>query len=268
MSTIVISGIEISVELSDEGGAPVVQLHGLSSSRGRDRVLNMDLGRGLSGTRLLRYDTRGHGASGGRTSPGDYRWPVLADDLLQLLDKVFPGEPVHGVGPSMGAATLLHAAVREPERFRGLTLMVPPTAWATRRAQAENYRRSAELIEAHGVHRFLAAARSAPSPAAVADPQGMPEIAEHLIPSVYRGAGRSDLPDPATIAGLDLPVTILAWVDDPGHPLSTAQTLAHLLPQAVLHIARTAADVATWPGILSEDVARSAALPSPHSSQR
>ena len=42
-------------ELSDEGGHPVVQLHGLTSSRQRDRLLDMDLGRGLSGTRLLRW---------------------------------------------------------------------------------------------------------------------------------------------------------------------------------------------------------------------
>src|ERR1700761_3699002 len=105
MSTFVVPGAELAVELSDEGGHPVIQLHGLTSSRARDRVLNLDLGRGLSGTRLLRYDARGHGKSTGRKVPEDYRWESLAEDLLQLLDKWFPGELVHGVGPSMGTGT-------------------------------------------------------------------------------------------------------------------------------------------------------------------
>ena len=61
MPTFEVPGAELAVVLSDEGGHPVVQLHGLTSSRARDRVLNLDLGRGLSGTRLLRYDARGHG---------------------------------------------------------------------------------------------------------------------------------------------------------------------------------------------------------------
>ena len=72
-----VPGAVLDVELSDEGGHPVVQLHGLTSSRRRDRVLDLDLGRGLSGTRLLRYDARGHGRSTGRTVPEDYRWDVF-----------------------------------------------------------------------------------------------------------------------------------------------------------------------------------------------
>ena len=151
MPTFEVPGAELAVSLSDEGGHPVVQLHGLTSSRARDRVLNLDLGRGLSGTRLLRYDARGHGRSTGRKVPEDYRWHNLAEDLLRLLDHWFPGERVHGVGPSMGAATLLHAASLEPDRFTGLTLMVPPTAWDTRPDQAANYRAAAALIESDGV---------------------------------------------------------------------------------------------------------------------
>ena len=42
MPTFVVPGAELAVELSDEGGHPVVQLHGLTSSRARDRVLSDD----------------------------------------------------------------------------------------------------------------------------------------------------------------------------------------------------------------------------------
>ncbi|OKH80421.1 alpha/beta hydrolase [Mycobacterium sp. ST-F2] len=257
MPTFVVPGAELAVELSDEGGHPVVQLHGLTSSRARDRVLNLDLGRGLSGTRLLRYDARGHGKSTGRKVPEDYRWERLAEDLLRLLDRWFPGESVHGVGPSMGTGTLLHAAAREPDRFAGLTLMVPATAWETRVAQAAHYQAAATLIETEGVGAFIASARgTTPPPATVGAPETVPDVADALLPSLFRGAALSDLPPREALAGIDVPTTILAWIDDPAHPLSTAESLHALLPKSTLTVAHTPADVETWPTVLSEDVAR------------
>lgn len=247
----------IAWAFSDESGHPVVQLHGLTSSRAHDRLLNLDLGRALSGTRLLRYDARGHGHSSGRPVPEDYRWPALADDLLRLLDYWFPGEPVHGVGPSMGAGTLLHAAVRQPERFSGFTLMLPPTAWQTRPAQAESYRRTADGIEALGLQEYFALGQESPRPPAAADnPDVLPHVAEELLPSIYRGAALSDLPPAAQLAQVAVPTTILAWTGDPGHPLSTAQELAQILPHAELHVAHTPQEVAGWPQLLARDVAR------------
>ncbi|NMD57966.1 MULTISPECIES: alpha/beta fold hydrolase [Tsukamurella] len=255
MTSFDVPGAQLAAEYSDEGGHPVVQLHGLTSSRARDRVLDLDLGRGLSGTRLLRYDARGHGASTGRPVPEDYRWPNLADDLLRLLDHWFPGERVHGVGPSMGTSTLLHAAVRDPERFSGLTLMVPPTAWETRVAKADEYRTAATLIEKQGLEVFLAAGEGAvPPPATVGHPPTVPDVPEPLLPSLFRGAAASDLPDPGEIARIAVPVTLLAWVDDPSHPVSTAERLSRTLPRASLSVARTPQEVAQWPSVLRRDV--------------
>lgn len=248
---------ELEVEFSDEGGPLVVQLHGLTSSRSRDRLLGLDLGRGLSGTRLLRYDARGHGLSTGRAVAADYRWEVLAEDLLRLLEAYFGDEPVHGVGPSMGAGTLLHAAVREPGRFAALTLLVPATAWETRAARARDYLRAADLIEKIGVARYLAVTgNQAPPPATAGAPATVPDVEDAVLPWLFRGAALSDLPDPRELAGLRVPTTILAWVGDPVHPLSTAERLAKLLPVAALEVAHTPADLARWPGILSRDVAR------------
>lgn len=256
MTSFEVPGAELAVEYSDEHGRPVVQLHGLTSSRARDRVLDLDLGRGLSGTRLLRYDARGHGRSTGRAEPDDYRWPTLADDLLRLLDRWFPGERVHGVGPSMGTGTLLHAAVREPDRFSGLTLMVPPTAWDSRVAKSAEYRAAATLIEERGLEAFLAAGEDAvPPPATVAHPPTVPDVPEAILPSLFRGAAESDLPDPGEIARIDVPVTVLAWIDDPSHPVSTATELSRLLPRASMSLARTPQDVQRWPTVLRDDVA-------------
>lgn len=256
MSTFAVPGAELDVELSDEGGHPVVQLHGLTSSRHRDRLLDLDLGRGLSGTRLLRYDARGHGRSTGRMVPEDYRWQSLADDLLRLLDHWFPGERVHGVGPSMGCGTLLHAAVRDPDRFSGLTLLVPPTAWETRAAKADDYRVAADLVESRGMAAFVAAGRLAARPPATAQaPETVPDVTEELLPTLLRGAALADFPAREDVARIAVPVTLLAWTDDPAHPVSTAEALRDLLPQTTLEIASTPAQVAGWPRVLSAGVA-------------
>ena len=255
MPTFSVPGAELSWALSDEGGRPVVQLHGLTSSRNRDHVLDLDLGVGLSGTRLLRYDARGHGYSTGRAVPEEYEWPALAQDLLALLDDRFPGEAVYGVGTSMGCGTLLHAATAEPERFSGLTILLPPTAWGSRVPQAENYLDRARVVEEGGMQAYIDLDRgSVPPPATVGRPETWPEVAEAWLPSLLRGAAHSDLPDPDSLRVLDVPVRILAWVDDPGHPLSTAEALADLLPQATLTIAETPAQVREWPALLHDDV--------------
>lgn len=249
-----VPGARLAGEYSDEGGPAVVQLHGLTSSRTRDRVLDLDLGRGLSGTRLLRFDARGHGESHGRPVAEDYQWTRLAQDLLELLEHRFPGEPVHGVGPSMGCATLLHAAVLEPDRFSGFTLVVPPTAWETRRSKAHDYHRAADLVERHGVEALIRAERMAPSPPATqGSPETAPDVKESLLPSVLRGAALSDLPSHERLAALEIPTTILAWADDPAHPVSTAHELARLLDCRDLRIAATRDEVAQWPSVLFQD---------------
>ena len=256
MTPFSVPGAEIDRELSDEGGQPVVQLHGLTSSRTRDRLLALDLGLGLSGTRLLRYDARGHGRSTGRPVAGDYAWPVLATDLLHLLEDVFPGEAVYGVGTSMGAGTLLHAALREPDRFRGLTLLLPPTAWQSRQDKAQDYLRAAELIEQHGIETYLRASRVVePPPASLQPDDSMVEVAPDLLPWVFRGAAQSDLPSEAQLRYLSVPTTVLAWTDDPAHPLSTAQRLTEALPAGrMLQVADCPEDVGRWPQMLHETI--------------
>jgi 3-oxoadipate enol-lactonase len=91
---------------------------------------------------------------------------------------------------------------------------------------------------------------AAPVPAPLADVPGYPPralgVAPDLLPSVLRGAARSDLPPREQLARLPQPVLILAWADEPGHPVSTAQELARTLPHARLHVSEDAADSRSW----------------------
>lgn len=242
-------------------GPAVVQLHGLTSSRRRDQVLGVDVTRTLRatpGARVLRYDARGHGASAGTLVPDDYRWHRLAEDLLTLLDHVFPGEQVHGCGPSMGTGTLLHAAVRAPRRFASLSLVVPPTAWETRRARSAVYVDQAGLVERDGIEAFITAAEAEaerPPPATAQVPSTRPAVAADLLPTVLRGAALADLPPREQLAGIDVPCLVLAWTDDPTHPLSTAHALCSLLAGASLAVAHTPTDLAAWPARVARHVA-------------
>lgn len=247
MPTLDLSRCRLSYDVTGSG-PPVVQLHGLLSDQDANTAGGLDLASGLTGHRTVRYDARGHGRSTAEPVAGDWAWPRLAEDLLQLLDAVAPGEPVHGIGPSMGAATLLHAALARPERFRSLTLCVPSTAWASRRGQAEAYRAGADLVERHGLDAYARAGRSAPRPPAVADrATHPPRVDPGLLPAVLRGAAATDLPPVHELARIDLPTLVLAWSDDPTHPLSTAEALRAALPGEDLHVAGAPAELAEWP---------------------
>ncbi|MGB3185451.1 MAG: alpha/beta hydrolase [Ornithinimicrobium sp.] len=187
----------------------------------------------------------------------DYTWPHLAGDLLHLLDQAAPSQHVCGVGQSMGAATLLHAACSDPPRFQALVLGIPPTAWSSRAAQQAAYLQTADAVEQRGIEELMDTARTAPRPPAVGPevPITVPDVQTALLPSVFRGAARSDLPPREAIANLQVPTLLLCWAGDPAHPVSTARRLSQLLPQHRLEVAHTPADTATWPVLVAEHLA-------------
>lgn len=241
---------DLAVEVRGDG--PVVGYsHGLFLSRAADDALEVfDWSPVLaSGRRLVRYDARGHGETGGRAEPDDYTWPSLADDLLALADQHAPGEPVDWAGASMGCGTLLWAAARRPERFRRLVLEIPPTTGETRAAAAANYLTGAETIERDGAGPWLRMLATFGAPPIFAEVESFAlrvSVPEALLPSVLRGAARSDLPGREQLARIEQPTLILAWDTDPTHPVSTAEMLAGTMPAARLHVSRTADDVRTW----------------------
>ncbi len=255
MSRCEVRGAALDFDVTEGDGPVVVQLHGLMSSRDTDAQLGLDVARALRGHRVVRVDARGHGGSTGTADPLDYGWDRLAEDLLAVLDTVAPGEVVHGVGPSMGTGTLLHAAVADPQRFASLTLMVPPTAWGTRRAQAGQYRTRADLIDEQGLAAFLQLGSASPVPPALAGaPVTLPAVPEALLPTVLRGAADTDMPAKDAVRGIRVPTLILAWSGDPTHPLRTATRLHELIEGSRLVVARTPYGVMAWPGLFAEHV--------------
>jgi len=250
-----IRGVDLDHDVTGHG-SDVVWGHGLTSSReSEDEIGLIDWSVIRARHRVLRYDARGHGASGSTEDPNDHSWRALAEDQLALADHLGFERYVAG-GASMGCATALHAAVLAPERIRGLLLVIPPTAWETRAAQTGTYAVTADLVEAGDHGALLAGATASPVPDPFRDDprwkERFPRLLETTDPvrlaRIFRGAATADLPTPTEISSISVPTLILAWTGDPGHPAGTAARLQELIRGSELALAATAAGIASWTG--------------------
>jgi pimeloyl-ACP methyl ester carboxylesterase len=251
-----INGVELNVKTSGTG-TPFVWGHGLTLNMAvEDSVpwaVQWDQLADIA--KVVRYDARGHGLSGVSDRPEDYHWSNLAKDMLAVADRSGFDRFIAG-GQSMGCATSIYAALAAPERIKGLVLMNPPTAWETRAAQAGVYDQMADIVATKGVSVLADLSQQNPLLPAW-QVQALPDMSanfatyiktfnEQTLALVLRGAKLCNLPDREKLTALTMPALILAWVDDPGHPLSSAEELARLLPNSQLNIAHNAAEASEW----------------------
>jgi pimeloyl-ACP methyl ester carboxylesterase len=240
------------------GGRPFLWGHGLTSSIAAERDTGVFRWEEAGGLDVVRYDARSHGRSPVGTTAEEHEWSALAGDFLAVADSTFgPGSSFAAGGASMGCATALFAALAAPSRIEALVLVIPPTAWETRAQQADTYLGSAGFLEAKGMEAFIAASRQLPAqPAWTAANREvryrhLAATSAEGLALALRGAARSNLPSREEVASISVPALILAWEDDPGHPMSTATALQSLLAGARLEKASSAADVAAWPSVVA-----------------
>ncbi|HEX2849888.1 MAG TPA: alpha/beta hydrolase [Acidimicrobiales bacterium] len=248
--------MDLYVERRGEG-RPFVWAHGLTSCIAQeDEVGLFDWG-SIPGIALTRYDAPGHGRSPAPLDDAVYEWRNLASVMLEVMAA---SATVAG-GASMGCATAIYAALAAPERVTGLVLVIPPTAWATRAAQTDLYLKGADYVAANGTAAYIERLREMPAQPPWSAPTreigwrhtlAMDPVA---LPHVLRGAARSDLPGDEDLATIAAPAIVLAWADDPGHPVSTAEHLVEVLPAASLHVARSRDEVLAWPRLVESFVA-------------
>ena len=107
----------------------------LLNSVGCDHAIWDDVVRALSGRfRLLRMDTRGHGASD--APAGDYSIPMLAEDAIAVLDAAGAAKAAVA-GLSLGGMTAMQMAVSMPERLTAIAICnssadIPTQFWLDR----------------------------------------------------------------------------------------------------------------------------------------
>jgi pimeloyl-ACP methyl ester carboxylesterase len=111
--------LDVAIE-GPERGAPVVLLHGVSSSRSTYDWLPETV---LRGRRVIRADFRGHGASD--RSPGRYGLRDYYEDTVAILEQA-AGRPAAIVGFSLGGCTAWMTAQERPDLVTGILMEDPP----------------------------------------------------------------------------------------------------------------------------------------------
>jgi pimeloyl-ACP methyl ester carboxylesterase len=236
-------------------GVPFVWSHALLGSMAQDRDGGVLAWNGLTDiAKVVRFDARGHGKSGVEGTSQDYSWEQQAQNMWQVIEHHGLQEVVLG-GASMGAATSLHAAVQQPERVKGLVLVIPPTAWSSRTKMKRNYGFMASFVNGTFALpvRLLKFLPKADKQAGFQNVM-MSVVAQHAakmsrlgIVGAFRGAALSDLPSVEDLSKLTKPVLILAWTGDKTHPMEVAETLRDTLPNATLEVASHPDDPYQWP---------------------
>ena len=262
-----INGLEFNVRVTG-GGEAFLWGHGLMASIASEDMLDLfEWEKFPEDKKLIRYDARGHGKTEASYYPADYHWRNLAKDMISLADKLGVEDFMAG-GQSMGCATTLYAGLLAPQRARGLVLVNPPTAWETRAAQGEYYRKMAKLggllggktlakVTGKNLDRLLPGWLLEAKGEKVAGVlEGLKPLKRKTLSNLFIGAAETDFPSREEIKRLDLPALVLGWTGDPTHPIETAMELDKLLPRSTLVVAEGYSDFEKWPQLIREFVSR------------
>lgn len=242
MDSVVVNGARLAYRLDGVGEAPVVMLsNSLMSSHHMWAPQVPDL---LRHYRVLRYDTRGHGAS--QTTPGLYSIEGLADDAAALISALGL-EAVHFVGLSMGGMIGQQLAVRHPRRVLSLSLCdtaseMPPRSLWEERLQIAREQGIAGLVEGTLKRWFVAGF-------AQRDPMTITWVREMILGTGAPGyiacaSAVRDMSQTHLLAGIRAPTQVIVGREDPACTLAASQVLAREIPGACLHVIDNAAHLA------------------------
>lgn len=178
--------------------------------------------------RVLRYDTRGHGAS--VCNDGPYSFDQLGRDVLAILDAL-QVQQAHFCGISMGGLTGLWLGVNAGQRLRSLTVansaarIGVESAWLERAAQVRaNGAAGMQALAESSPGRWFTPGFAAAQPAVVQRAQAwIASIAPEGYASCCEALAREDLR--AAIAAIATPTLLVAGAHDPVTTVADAQAM-------------------------------------------
>ena len=229
-------GSRLAYTIYGEGPRTFVLVHGLLLSQRMHRPLARALA--ARGNRVVTLDVLGHGRSDRPQDMTRYSMPFFGEQMIALLDHLEVDEAVLG-GTSLGANATLEAAVRAPERVRGMVLEMPVLDNALLACAVAFTPLMVALTFGEPVMRLIArGARTVPSGVG-------PLLADVALDTIRQDPG----PSAAVLHGLFFgrtaphhtlrrkiaaPALIIGHTRDPIHPFSDSDALLAELPHARL----------------------------------
>lgn len=244
-----------AVESGQGAGAPVVVM---SNSLGATRAMWDRQADWLGETaRVIRYDTRGHGASD--TPAGPYSFDDLVTDVIAVMDAFDVGRAAY-VGLSLGGMTGLGLGLHAPERLTKLVVSAaradaPPPfvqSWDDRVAKIEADGLAA--IWPGTLERWLTPAFQQAEPGTVAALKA--QFLETTVEG-YSGcaAALKRLDYLRHLGTLTIPTLYIAGAKDMGAPASAMEEMADATPDARYHCVPEAAHIVNHDGRAAFDAA-------------
>jgi pimeloyl-ACP methyl ester carboxylesterase len=191
-----------------------------------------------AGGRLVVYDLRGHGASSPAHTVGEHHLDVHVADLIAVAAGVRTGVEVIG-GISLGG----HAAARAVAQGRldaaGLrTVLACLPAWTGPAVSGIGpHAAVAAQVRRIGIAAIIEQLRHEPGLVDWLRSTLVTDYARHdpaSLAAALLALDGGDAPTEAELAALSVPLALVAWPDDPGHPLAVAEHWAALAPRSVL----------------------------------
>ncbi|HSK22555.1 MAG TPA: alpha/beta hydrolase [Egicoccus sp.] len=216
------------VEVGAAGAPAVVVAHGVGSSA--RFVLAAFAGPVLAGgRRLVAFDQRGHGASDPVREPARHTLDHHARDLAAVVSAHGGDEPAPVImGVSLGGHAAVRAVARHGLAVAGVVACLP--AWTGRASAGEGpHAAVADEVRATGIGGMVARLRADTSmptwlrATLVTDyPRHDPDSLAAALVALDGG----EAPSLDEVASLPVPVGVVGWPDDPGHPLDVARAWA------------------------------------------
>ena len=236
------TAVEVHALVTGRADGPVVLL---SNSLGSThRMWDPQLHELEQHFRVVRYDTRGHGAS--PVPEGPYAIDDLADDVISLIDRL-DVESAHLVGLSLGGMTVLRVAARNPERVQRLAVLcsgaqlAPAQAWTDRAALVRT--RGAGAVAASVVERwFTKALLDARPDERVRWEQMIAATPTEGYAGCCEAIAKLDLRQ--DLAVVTAPTLVIAGAEDPATPPTKLQEIADGIADARLLVVPHAAHLA------------------------
>jgi pimeloyl-ACP methyl ester carboxylesterase len=195
-----------------------------------------------AGGRLLAYDLRGHGGSVTAPAIADHHLDVHVADLRAVVASL-EGVPAVVGGVSLGG----HAAVRlvaQGGLVPGAVLACLPAWTGPAIPGVGPHAAVAAQVAAVGVDGILAQLRGDLALAGWLRRTLVTDYARHdpaSLAAALRALDGGEAPTVEELAALPAPLAVVAWPDDPGHPLAVAQRWVATASRATLAIVTIAA---------------------------